>query len=430
MEEMNELFYRDSYCREFTAEVKECFPYKNAYAVVLEDTAFYPEGGGQPGDRGTLNGIEVSDTIKKDGKILHLCAAAIEPGTQAEGKLDWKYRFNNMQSHTGEHVYSGLVHRRFGYENVGFHMGREMITLDFDGPFSYEEALELEREANERIWRDLPVLISFPSEEELQAIPYRSKKELSGKVRIVTIPESDICACCGTHVTDLGQIGIIKVLSCAPHKGGTRVDILAGERAYEYLFDVWSNNREVSRLLRCKESETGNETQRVLNESLQKDIRRSKLMKEYVSGEKIASQEMLVPLVMSVTAAEEKLLEENRELLEKTGLSVEPFGAHEVAIRSVPMVLGEPESIPFVREILSELESGTNPGFEKKRAAILQTACKHAVKGGESLPEEVLRDLVTRMVDEKVTPTCPHGRPLVVGISHRELDRRFKRIQS
>ena len=283
MEEMNELFYRDSYCREFTAEVKECFPYKNAYAVVLEDTAFYPEGGGQPGDRGTLNGIEVSDTIKKDGKILHLCAAAIEPGTQAEGKLDWKYRFNNMQSHTGEHVYSGLVHRRFGYENVGFHMGREMITLDFDGPFSYEEALELEREANERIWRDLPVLISFPSEEELQAIPYRSKKELSGKVRIVTIPESDICACCGTHVTDLGQIGIIKVLSCAPHKGGTRVDILVGERAYEYLFDVWSNNREVSRLLRCKESETGNETQRVLNESLQKDIRRSKLMKEYVS---------------------------------------------------------------------------------------------------------------------------------------------------
>ena len=155
-----------------------------------------------------------------------------------------------------------------------------------------------------------------------------------------------------------------------------------------------------------------------------------RLMKEYVSGEKIASQEMLVPLVMSVTAAEEKLLEENRELLEKTGLSVEPFGAHEVAIRSVPMVLGEPESIPFVREILSELESGKNPGFEKKRAAILQTACKHAVKGGESLPEEVLRDLVTRMVDEKVTPTCPHGRPLVVGISHRELDRRFKRIQS
>ncbi|MBR3168017.1 MAG: hypothetical protein IKF18_04980 [Erysipelotrichaceae bacterium] len=282
MEEMSELFYRDSYCREFTAAVTECFPYKGHYAVVLEDTAFYPEGGGQPGDRGTLNGIEVFDTCRREGKILHICAGPLEPGTEAEGKLDWKYRFDNMQSHTGEHVFSGLVHRRFGYENVGFHMGREMITLDFDGPFSFEEALEIERTANERIWADLPVFITFPSEEELANIPYRSKKELSGKVRIVTIPESDICACCGTHVTDLGQIGIIKALTCSPHKGGTRVDILAGERAYEYLRNIWSNNREVARLLRCKEAETGNETQRVLNESLQKDIRRSKLMKEYV----------------------------------------------------------------------------------------------------------------------------------------------------
>jgi len=108
---------------------------------------------------------------------------------------------------------------------------------------------------------------------------------------------------------------------------------------------------------------------------------------------------------------------------------VEPFGENDMAIRSVPMVLGEPESVPFVREIISELESGKNPGFEKKRAAILQTACKHAVKGGEKLPEEVLRDLVEQMVNQKVTPTCPHGRPLVVSITHRELDRKFKRIQ-
>lgn len=154
-----------------------------------------------------------------------------------------------------------------------------------------------------------------------------------------------------------------------------------------------------------------------------------RMMKEFVDGEQFASQELLVPLIFSATRAEQAVLEENREMLEKIGLSVEPFGENDMAIRSVPMVLGEPESVPFVREIISELESGKNPGFEKKRAAILQTACKHAVKGGEKLPEEVLRDLVEQMVNQKVTPTCPHGRPLVVSITHRELDRKFRRIQ-
>ena len=154
-----------------------------------------------------------------------------------------------------------------------------------------------------------------------------------------------------------------------------------------------------------------------------------RMMKEFVDGEQFASQELLVPLIFSATRAEQTVLDENRDMLERIGLSVEPFGESDMAIRSVPMVLGEPESIPFVREIISELESGKNPGFEKKRAAILQTACKHAVKGGEKLPEDVLRDLVEQMVNQKVTPTCPHGRPLVVSITHRELDRKFRRIQ-
>ncbi len=155
-----------------------------------------------------------------------------------------------------------------------------------------------------------------------------------------------------------------------------------------------------------------------------------RMMAEFVAGEQMASQELLVPLVFSATHHEQQILSENRELLQKIGLSVEPFGETDIAVRAVPMVLGEPETLPFIREVIADLESGKNPGFEKKRAAVLQTACKHAVKGGEKLPESVLRDLVETMVLKKVTPTCPHGRPLVVSVSHRELDRKFKRIQN
>lgn len=154
-----------------------------------------------------------------------------------------------------------------------------------------------------------------------------------------------------------------------------------------------------------------------------------RMMKEFVENGTVASQELLVPRVISVTRQELDVIEDNREILESIGLTLEPFGEHDLAIRSVPMILGTPESTEFVREVIHELENGKDPGFEKKRAMILQTACKHAVKGGEKLTEEILRDLVEQMLEKKVTPTCPHGRPLVVTISHRELDRKFKRIQ-
>ena len=283
MEEMNELFYRDSYVKSFTDTVTECFPFKGKWAVVLGDTAFYPEGGGQPGDRGTLNGIPVTDTVKKEGKILHLCEQEIPAGTNVQGELDWDFRFCNMQSHSGEHLFSGLVYKHFGYENIGFHMGKEVTTLDFSGPFRAEDAFALEAEANARIWEDLPLSVSFPSPEELSALHYRSKKELSGKVRIVTIPDCDICACCGTHVSSLGQIGILKVLSCVPHKGGTRVEILAGKRAYEWIREICSVNKESALLFKGKETETAADAQRILNESHQKDIRRGELLRRYFS---------------------------------------------------------------------------------------------------------------------------------------------------
>ena len=140
-------------------------------------------------------------------------------------------------------------------------------------------------------------------------------------------------------------------------------------------------------------------------------------------------QELLVPMVISVSGKEQSLIEENRELLESIGLIIESFGSHEAAVRTIPMVLGTAETEGYIREALDELERTHTLTFEKKRADLLQTACKHAVKGGEKLTDDQLRSILDEMIEKKVTPTCPHGRPLVVAITHRELDRKFKRIQ-
>ena len=153
-----------------------------------------------------------------------------------------------------------------------------------------------------------------------------------------------------------------------------------------------------------------------------------RMMKEQ-DGKAHAGQELLVPVVISVTKAEQHLLEDNRDALESIGMVVEAFGERDVAVRTIPMILGEAQTNDFIRDIITELESGKDPTFEKKRTALLQTACKHAVKGGEALTEDELRSLLDQMIEQKVTPTCPHGRPLVVSVSHRELDRKFKRIQ-
>ena len=153
-----------------------------------------------------------------------------------------------------------------------------------------------------------------------------------------------------------------------------------------------------------------------------------KPMKEH-TGREQAGQELLVPVVIGVTNAEQRLLEDNREALESIGMVVESFGEQDVAVRTIPMILGEAQTKDFIRDVIAELENGRDPTFEKKRTALLQTACKHAVKGGEALTEDELRSLLDTMIEQKVTPTCPHGRPLVVSISHRELDKKFKRIQ-
>lgn len=254
--ETEKLFYQDTYLKTFTATVVECRERKGGYGIVLDKTCFYPEGGGQPGDRGTLNGIPVTDTHEKDGLVLHDTETPLEVGTSVSGEIDWDYRFDLMQQHSGEHMVSGVVHRIYGYENVGFHMGADMITIDFSGELTEQQLAEVEREVNEKIWLDSAVKCWYPTQEELQKLDYRSKKELSGDVRIVEFPDTDLCACCGTHVKRTGEIGFVKLLTVQKFHSGVRVEMLSGRRAYLYLNEIAAQNRQVSQQLSAKVKET------------------------------------------------------------------------------------------------------------------------------------------------------------------------------
>lgn len=255
MDEMNELFYKDPYRKEFDSKVVSCTKGKKGYEVVLEDTAFYPEGGGQPGDHGTLGEAKVLDVHRKEGLVVHYTDKPLTVGTAVHGTIDWQRRFDFMQNHSGEHIYSGLVHKKFGYDNVGFHMDK-VVTVDFNGPMTMDDALAIEKEANDLIYRNVETKISFPTPEELKTIPYRSKIELTGKVRIVEFPGGDICACCGTHVARTGEIGLIKVLSLVNHKGGVRIELACGRWAMEDYDRIHDLNRDIAVRFSVKPYET------------------------------------------------------------------------------------------------------------------------------------------------------------------------------
>jgi alanyl-tRNA synthetase len=288
MEEMNEMFYREPYRQSCYSTVVSCVKEKDGYAVALEDTVFYPEGGGQPGDTGTLNGVKVVDTIRRDGTILHLCTGPIEPGTEVKAVIDWDRRFRHMQAHTGEHIVSGLVHQLFGYDNVGFHMG-EVIQIDFDGVLSEKDCAMVEEKANEAVWQNLPVRTWFPADDELEQISYRSKKELSGKIRLVTMDGVDQCACCGTHVSHTGEVGLIQILSLMKHKDGVRLTLLCGRDAYEHDRAVRHENDMVSHCLSVPVTATGAAVEKLQKEKEQETAEKNQWRLKYIEDKIEAS---------------------------------------------------------------------------------------------------------------------------------------------
>ena len=278
--ETRKLYYEDCMCRSFTAKVLDCQAAEGGWKVILDATAFYPEGGGQACDLGALGNVRVLDVREKGEEVIHLCDGPLEIGAMVEGNIDWDRRWDLMQQHTGEHIVSGLIHSRFGYHNVGFHMGADVITIDFDGPIPQEALAEIEKEANRRVWEDRPVRCWYPEPDVLPTVPYRTKKQLPWPVRIVELPGTDLCACCGVHVATTGQVGLIKLFSCVKFHQGVRIEMACGGRALEFLSRVYEQNRQVSQAFSAKVLETG-AAARKMNEALAEEkYRASQLQKQ------------------------------------------------------------------------------------------------------------------------------------------------------
>ena len=265
--ETRKLYYEDSHLRAFSAQVLRCGQVKKGWEVTLDQTAFYPEGGGPACDLGTLGGVPVLDVQVQGDQVIHLCAGPLETGGSVEGEIVWERRFDLMQQHTGEHMVSGIINRLYGAHNVGFHMGWESITIDFDVEIPPRDLPKIEALVNEAIWRCQEVECRYPSEEELPTVFYRTKKALPWPVRIVRVGDTDSCACCGVHVARTGEVGLIKLFSVVPLRGGCRIEMSCGSRALKLLNQAFDQNRLVSQAFSAQWFETG-EAARKMNEAL------------------------------------------------------------------------------------------------------------------------------------------------------------------
>lgn len=269
------IYYEDACRVSFSAEVLSA----EGTDVVLDRTAFFPEEGGQSPDRGTLGGIAVSDVQIKDGYIHHILAEepSFAEGDTVSGTIDWEHRFSNMQQHSGEHLFSGIVHSKFGYDNVGFHLSDSEVTLDFNGPLTMEEALWAEERANEAITANIPSKIDFLTGTDIETAVYRSKLALKGPVRVVSFPGVDACACCAPHVRHTGEIGLLKVVSVMKWRAGVRVSILCGRRAMELFDREHGNLMKTARFLTTSADEVYNTAVRSKkeNENLRQALKKA-----------------------------------------------------------------------------------------------------------------------------------------------------------
>ena len=362
--ETRKLYYEDAYLREFTAKVVACEPVKGGFSVELDATAFYPEGGGQPCDLGALGEARVLDVQEQGEKVIHLCDKALQIGTEVAGKIDWDRRFDLMQQHTGEHIVSGIAHKMFGCHNVGFHMGADVITVDLDTVIPGEALEKIEWQANEAVWKDLQVSCSYPAEQELAALPYRSKKELPWPVRIVQAPGYDTCACCGLHVSTTGQIGLVKLLSCVKFHQGVRIEMVCGRRALEFLSRIYEQNRQVSQAFSAKIHETGAAARR-MNEALAAEKQRAAELEKQLF-EKIAEEftDRGDVVYFAADLTPNALRELTERIARRCGGTAAVFTGDET--RCNVCIIGEKDTVNAMGAVIREQlngKGGGKPGF-------------------------------------------------------------------
>ena len=365
------LYYEDCHMSHFQAQVTGCEKCEKGYEIRLDATAFYPEGGGQACDLGTLNGAQVLDVREREEEILHLCEAPLEVGSTVEGIIDYDRRFDLMQQHTGEHIVSGIINRRYGFHNVGFHMGSAMIEIDFDGVVPAEDLRSIEQEANSALWQNLPVQCWYPSEEELPHVFYRTKRALPWPVRIVQVPEFDSCACCGVHVARTGEVGLIKLFSVVPLRGGCRIEMSCGARAMKLLNQAFDQNRLVSQAFSAQWFETG-EAARKMNEALSGEkFRMAQLQKRIFEmiAEDYVNFENVVHFEQDLDSAQVRMLAD--AIARRCDGTVAVFSGTEEEGFAYAMVDHKNDLRTFGKEMTAALNGrgGGKPNFQQGRVA-------------------------------------------------------------
>ena len=374
--ETRKLYYEDSHLTEFTARVLSCEETEKGFETVLDATAFYPEGGGQGCDLGTLDDARVLDVRERGERIVHLCSKALEVGSAVQGVIDWQRRFDLMQQHSGEHMVSGVIHRRYGYHNVGFHMGSDVITIDFDGVIPPEELPLIEAEVNNGIWSDLPIRCWYPEPEELPNVGYRTKKQLPWPVRIVEVPGFDKCACCGTHVKNTGEIGLVKLFTSIPCRGGSRMEMACGARAVALLTHAYNQNRQVSQAFSAQITETGAAARR-MNETLEQEKLRYTALQKKLFGfiaESYVNSGNVLHFEEDLDSVQIRILAD--AIAEKCGGRAAVFSGTEEAGYAFALVAREGDLRPFGKAMTTALNGrgGGKPSFQQGRVSASKAA--------------------------------------------------------
>lgn len=293
------LYYQDAYQKNFTAAVlKEGRDEEGRLYAVLNQTAFYPTGGGQPFDTGTLNGIEVTAVEEADGEIRHYISASIGEQEQVSGAVDWERRFDHMQQHAGQHILSASFEELFQYKTVSFHLGKETLTIDIETEnLTEEEANAAEELANRIILENRPVITKWVDSEELGKYTLRKALSVTDDIRLVIIPDFDYNGCGGTHPDSTGQVTALKILGWERQKKKIRVEFVCGKRVLKQLGQKNSVIQQLTSLLNAPEEGMEAAVQRLLDgrKELEKALEDYKQqMIEYEAAELISGSRPIV----------------------------------------------------------------------------------------------------------------------------------------
>lgn len=375
------LYDQDAYQIKFNATVLSCeeviVKEEKKYQVILDRTLFFPEEGGQSADQGTIQDIKVLDVQIKNNSITHTLKQSVMVGCMVEGKIDWKHRFYNMQQHSGEHIFSGLVHAQYGYDNVGFHLSNQVVTMDFNGMLSDADVKKIEQEVNECIVKNLPIEITYPPKEELKVMEYRSKIEIEGQVRIVTVPGYDMCACCAPHVKRTGEIGMLKVVNTQNYKGGIRIFILCGFRALADYQEKLDQVLFISKMLSAKPELVAEATQKIKNDlgTLKQELVAAKqeLMMQKIS--QISEQEVNVCLFEKEAEAGVTRMAVNTLVQNHTGFCGIFVGTDETGYRYM-IGIGEGDAREMGKRLKEEFQSKGGGSAEMIQGSLQGTAEK------------------------------------------------------